>query len=100
MELEDRLRRALRRVEPGEDFAARVLARLDAPPPRVRRPQRWAIAASVLLLAGAGAVVQHQRAQARHEAAGRQLAYALALTSRELQSVHQHLAPLPKETGT
>ena len=111
MNLEDRLRRALRREEPAEDFAERVLARLERPAPSARS-SRWALAASVLLafavaaLVGRNAWLTHthrletEQFQARNEAASRQLAYALDLTSRELESVHQHLKPRIEETGS
>ena len=120
MNLEDRLRRALRRVEPDDDFAARVLGRLDrapAAPPRrsvasAHRTPRWALAASVVLALGIAALLgrhtwlQHAdrleaaQLQARNEAVSRQLAYALDLTSRELESMHRHLERKTEETGS
>jgi hypothetical protein len=108
MSLEDRLRHALRRVEPDDDFAARVLARLDAAPrrapPAYRPASQWALAASVLMAifmaAGAGVVVQQQRERVRSEAAGRQLVYALELTSRELGNIHQHIGRRAEESGS
>jgi len=106
MNLDSRLRQALRRVEPGEDFADRVLAQLDRPaPPERRTAPRWALAASVVLAIGLAALVGREawrshtqqlesaRLQARAEVVSRQLAFALDLTSRELQSVHRHLEP-------
>jgi hypothetical protein len=117
MDLEDRLRRALRPVEPGDGFVDRVIARIDATPPAPvpapHRPwQRWALAASVLLAVAIGADVrrnhrieQQQLAQAqlqaREQAAGRQLAWALEITSRQLESVHRRLdQDTRKETGS
>jgi hypothetical protein len=57
MNLEDELRSALGRREPSPDFAARVLARISAAPPR-RVTRGWTrgvagIAAAVMLAAGA-----------------------------------------------
>ena len=102
MSLEDRLRHALRRTEPGEDFTAGVLARLDAraatPSPRLAR--HWALAACLVVAIGAGLFVQHERTRAQTEAASRQLAYALELTSRELEHVHQHLERKTEEKGS
>ena len=105
MSLENRLRHALGRVEPQQDLAAGVLARLEAeraPQPARSRWQapRWALAASLVMAVGAGFIVQHQREHARGEAASRQLAVALELTSRELQNIHQHLDRRTGETGT
>ncbi len=106
MSLEPRLRSALRRVEPDTDLAAAVLARLDAPAAIATRvaPRggvgRWAIAASLLLAIGAGFGVQQYRLQAREEAAGRQLAHALELTSRELENVHRRLESKTLERGS
>jgi hypothetical protein len=98
MNLEDRLRHRLRRVDPEPDFAARVLARLDAP--ARSSMSRWALAASLVLAIGAGAIVQHERSQGRAAAAGRDLAVALELTSRQLEHVHQRLHPRIEETGS
>jgi hypothetical protein len=101
MSLEQSLRHTLRRVEPETDMAAAVLARLAAPAPRSwRRMPHWALAASVVLAVGAGVFVQHERTQVRTEAASRQLAYALELTSRELENVHRHLYRTIEETGS
>ena len=118
MNLEDRLRRTLRRVEPGDGFADRVLARVDvaqmpATPPRMARPpRRWALAASLVLAMAVSALVgreawqahthrlANEQLQARQQAATRQLAFALDLTSRELESVHRHLNRQTEETGS
>ena len=105
MGLEPQLRRALRRVEPERDLVGDVLARLDeAPlvPPRAaaRRFAPWALAASVLLALGTGFAVQQNLTRTRNEVAGRELAYALQLTSQELQNVRQHLERRTEEKGS
>ena len=117
MNLEDRLRQTFRRVEPDGDFAERVLSRLDAQPSSLQSPvanpqRRWALAASLLLalalaaLGGREAWQAHshrlatEQLQARQQAASRQLAFALELTSRELESVHRHLNRQTEESGT
>src|SRR5438552_392514 len=112
MSLEDRLRRAFRRVEPGEDFAERVMAKLDAQARSGGINRRWAIAAGLVLAlaigftAARGAWVartqrlEAQRFEARNEAARQQLAWALDLTSRELEHVHRHLNRNTEESGS
>jgi hypothetical protein len=100
MSLETRLRHTLRRVEPDHDLSAAVLARLEPPPRRWQQLPRWALAASLVLAIGAGVFVQHERSRLRGETAGRQLAYALEVTSRELENVHQHLHRTLEETGS
>jgi hypothetical protein len=104
MSLEQRLKQALRRTEPDEDFAARVLARLDAAPAvearRSSSTRHWALAACLVVAVGAGLFVQQERARERTETASRQLAYALELTSRELEHVHKHLERKTEEKGS
>ena len=117
MDLEDRLRRAMRPDDPGDGFTDRVIARLDTETPKSAVPSRstwarWALAASVLLAVALGVDAwrdQHARqalmAQAelrsRNEAAGRQLAWALDITSRQLENVHRRLdQDTRKETGS
>jgi hypothetical protein len=96
--LEDRLRDALRREDPGPEFTARLLARAAAAPAlmpdwwrRLAAPFRpakirWA-AAGVLacLLVVAGAVEYRQRqARIEGEAAKRQLVLALRVAGTKL----------------
>jgi hypothetical protein len=101
MSIEDQLRRALARVEPDTDIETAVLARLGAPAPRRARPQwPWALAASVVAAIGLALFVGQQRDRARAEVASRQLAYALELTSRELESIHQRVNRTIEETGS
>jgi hypothetical protein len=101
MSLEDKLHVRLRRVQPPDDFAAKVLAQLDTAAPRsAPRITRWAMAASLLLIVGTGLMVQQQREQARREAAGRQLAHALDITSRQLENARRHLENRTVETGS
>lgn len=105
MTLEDRLKDQLRPVDPGEDFTARVLARVAAEkpaatapvaglPPALRRlsaAPRWALAASVLLAVGAGVLLHGHLQRERSASSARQLALALELTSHQLQHLHQRL---------
>jgi hypothetical protein len=130
MTLANDLRTALRPVDPGDGFADRVLARLPAAlprtdadagrdggpvPPRLDTPQvavlprrvpaapaatRWAMAASVLLVVAAGYGVHQQRVARQQEAAARELAIALQVTTRELDRVRARLQRTPAETGS
>ena len=71
MNLEDEIRSALRRQEPSPQFAERVMARISGVPARrAQRPWvRWvaALAASVLLAAGAAGYRQYQGERARSQ---------------------------------
>jgi hypothetical protein len=71
MNLEDELRSALRRKEPSPEFTERVLARVGGVPVR-RAPRPWvrwvaAMAASVLLAAGAVEYRQYRGEQAKSQ---------------------------------
>ena len=71
MNLEDELRSALRRKEPSPEFTERVLARAYGAPVR-RAPRPWvrwvaAMAASVLLAAGAIEYRQYRGEHARSQ---------------------------------
>ena len=87
MNLEDDLRRALRRESPAPGFASRVMQRIerDAKPHR----QWWrAVAASVTLtaLVGAGAAYQdHQRRIREGEQAKEQVMLALRIAGEKVR---------------
>lgn len=95
-DLEARLRRALRPVDPGEQFTQRVLTRSANEPrrsiARVRRTTMWwtcaALAASLVL-----ALLAAHEWQARHTQQGlearRQLLEALRMTSDELDVAYR-----------
>ena len=101
MNLEHRLRRALGPVPPSPDFSDAVLARIgrDAAPLR-RAVPRWALAASVLVGIAAGYFAFDQQRTLRGEQAAHQLAYALELTSRELETVQARVNRHFQEKGT
>ncbi len=100
--IEEELRAALRKQQPPEGFAARVMARVNtATPPKsarwtliiafVRSPRwRWAVAglAACLLLA---AVVVHQRREQRMKAQG-ELAKAQMMKALHIASAKLNLA--------
>lgn len=106
-ELEKALRRALRPEQPGEDFGARVAARLDsraAPPAPVRFGafirrrefrSRWLPAAlAACLIAGVGLVQmrQHSADLARADQARAQLLRALSIASDNVNIVRAAVA--------
>jgi len=100
--LEEELRNAMRREEPPEGFAGRVLAQVQETKQSAwtgifaLRNLRWALAGAMCLaLAVAG--IEYKRAQdehARGEAAKQQLMLALRITADKLQlaqeKVQQH----------
>jgi hypothetical protein len=89
-ELEDELRRALRRPEPPQGLSARVLARVEAQQAHARWARRsavrWAAAAAAGLLLLSGGVYA-RREQRRREGleAKREVMLALSIASRELR---------------
>ena len=87
-DLEDQLRRVLRREAPPAGFAERVVARARAPV-AARNSQRWlAAAAAVLILAGGGYGYHWQQGQA----AKRELLLALRITSAKLNHIQSQVA--------
>lgn len=101
-EFEQALRRALRRESPGEDFAGRVVSRLEASTteqPRVaqlraRRPRllhsRWlpaALAACVIAAVGLFQLRQHSLEAERANQARAQLLQALSIASDNVNIV-------------
>ncbi|HZP17663.1 MAG TPA: hypothetical protein VFB00_06850 [Terriglobales bacterium] len=93
-DMERDLREALRRVEPPEGFAGRVLARTA----QQARPRPWyatygAIAAAIVLVCSLfiGQYVRHERQKQEAAQAQRQLTFALRLTAEKLAVIHQRL---------
>ena len=89
--LDDELRYALRRKEPPEGFADRVMARVPVTMP-VRRPSmvvRWvaAAAACLMVVAGAGRYQEYRRGME----AKQQLLQALQITQAKLELVESKL---------
>jgi hypothetical protein len=97
---EDELRSALRRVEPPEGFARRVMERLDfdsdrrTVPPRGQRIwwTRWAAAAAVVILATGLVLYRRRRAG---EAARAETLMALRIASRQFNGVLKRVVELP-----
>ena len=98
--LEDQLRSLLRRKEPPQGFAERVMARLEATPARPSigervsaflRPQvlRWAAAAAVVCVVAVASIVRYERLQrtrAQAELASQQATFALRITNEEIDT--------------
>ena len=86
MNLEDDLRKALRREPAPADFAVRVLGKTRAVP-FWRRPAALAIAAALILAALIPPYRQHQRAVEARD----QLMAALSITRVQLQQVQEKI---------
>ena len=86
-ELEQELRQALLRLEPGKDFSALVYSRAGFWT-RSRGMLALAAAIAILLLVPA-AVLQHQARQRRAEDARQKLVTALRITGSKLQRTRQ-----------
>lgn len=102
--LEDDLRMALRRAEPSEDFAERVLARVNAPVPPKRawwedlavlvRPPRvqWAALAVILSIMIPVASLEYRKERqlrAEGQMAKQQLVFAVRVAGSKLHSVQR-----------
>lgn len=107
MDIEQELRARLAARDPGPQFTAAVLARIDAGAAvaarprlslRARRPLPLALAASLLVAITSFAVLHVQREQEREQAG--QLQLALIIASERLNQVQQRLyRPIPTENG-
>ena len=106
MDIEQRLKAALRPEDPGPDFTSAVLQRVargEAAAPRRVHHWQWpaALAASVVFAVVGFSMVQELREQHRQQVA-QQLAVALEITSAQLNAVQQRLTrneQTPKENG-
>jgi hypothetical protein len=104
--LEEELRNAMRREDPGPEFTRKVLARVAAAPAKrswwegltggFRGPQlRWAAAgvmAGVLLITGGLEYRREQRMRAEGEAAKEQLILAMRIAGSKLHVAQQKVA--------
>ena len=98
-DFEDQLRRALERVDPSDDFAARVVDRAR----RERQPAAWfqlrgfhwrawaaaGIAATLLLGAVGLELDRREKARREGEAARTQLIQAIEIASTQLDKIHR-----------
>ncbi len=111
-DLDDKLRKALRPVDPGEDFTARVVARaaaagVDAGASESRKFARlvWLPAAAVacLVLVVAVTHLRHQHQEEAGQAARDQVMEALRVTSEKLDLAYEIVnnpAPAQSEDGS
>jgi hypothetical protein len=95
MSLEHDLRRALRRKQPSDGFAERVLAR-QAPSTRAdggarswQGTTRWLAAAAAVLVIAGGTLQHFRNQQMRRETAKAEVMAALAIASEKLQLVRE-----------
>ena len=106
MNLDDELKAALRREGPPADFAARVLARIEAPSPGLRwrrwiQPAllRWAMAAALIVVFVLGGFqYRRERERVAGERAKRQLVLALRITGAKLQLAQAKVYRLEKSS--
>ncbi len=102
--LEEELRNAMRREDPGPEFTRKVLARVAAEPPKswwvaltagFRVPRlRWAAAgamAGVLVVSGALEYRREQRVREEGEAAKEQLVLAMRIAGGKLYVAQQRV---------
>ena len=98
IDFESQVRAALARKEPGADFAAKVLARVERR--EEARAAAWhgwaasAIAASLLVGCWGAVDLGQQRERERGAAASAQLMKALAITSSQLQRIQKRVEGL------
>lgn len=93
------LSESLKRREPPEGFAERVLAHTFATEKPGFSGWRWvAVAALVVLMAGGVALVREQRRQAEGEKAKEQLMVGLRITGSKLLRVQEKLSEIQQRT--
>jgi hypothetical protein len=92
-QLDDELRRTLRRVEAPEGFADRVRQRIASAPASRKLPQsamtaRWAVAATLVVAAGGGLWYRADaQRRAQGEEAKRQVLLSLSLAGSKLKAI-------------
>jgi hypothetical protein len=91
--LEDELRKALRRVQPSEGFADRVLASLPERRSQTRTRRYWfmTIAAALVLVFFAHFEQKEYEAQRRAAQVQREVTFAFRLTAEKLAVIDGHL---------
>ena len=101
-ELERRLRRALRPVDPGEDFTVRVMAQVPADSRNIRAQRAtWiplGLAASVILIVS-GVYGWQQREKQAGLAARAQVLEALRVTSEKLDLANRLINTPPRRAS-
>jgi hypothetical protein len=117
-EIESRMRAALRRVAPSEDFSQKLLARVLADQPMQPKPRRllfaaarplawWLTASLAACLIAAVGIQQHLEQQRLRQSgleARREVVEALRMTSQKLNLAyeavkHQSTSPADEKSG-
>jgi hypothetical protein len=88
-EIDDELRRALRRVDASEGFAERVRRRVEQPSGSERRRLTdWAIAATLVIAVAGGTWYRAEgQRRAQGEEAKRQVLLSLTIASKKLRAI-------------
>jgi hypothetical protein len=94
MNLEHEIRSALRRQDPPEGFAERVLRQTPMPPAALRTAPRrfgwaWAAAVAAMLVMAFAASVQYRQLQQKH--AAEEAVQALQIVADELSSAQNEV---------
>ena len=105
MDIERELRAALRPQEPGPEFTAAVLRRVEKRASDAKRFSTWRIpvslAASLALVFAGVRLIGYQQQQDQAAYVHQQLVQALAITSYELNQLQQKISPIDvQENGT
>lgn len=96
-EFESQLRRALRRTDPPEGFADRVIARAATERSRQRSTRwRWALAAAATVVMAVAGLQQYRQyeTQVRGERAKEQMVFALRIAGAEVHAAQQKVLRL------
>jgi hypothetical protein len=88
--LDDALRLALRREDPPQGFADRVLAAVPGGAPARRLP-RWLAAAAALVMLAGGIGYEHERRLREGEQAKEKVMLALRITGSKLKFVKEKI---------
>ena len=102
---DDELHRALRREQPSEGFADRVIARLGPPVDVPAKVRRWsasrltAVAATVLLTALAGWFYAERQQESEIQRVRREVEVALRITSDKLNEAQSKLVAFGSRRG-
>ena len=92
-QMDDELRRALRRVDPPAGFSDRVLELASTKPPQAKSggwtaPLRWAVAAALVAAVGSGVWYRaEERRKQEGEEAKRQVLLSLSIAGGKLRSI-------------
>jgi len=93
--LENELKKALGREDPGEEFTRALLGRVATTRSRLKRRRLLAIAASLALVTGASfRLAEYRKERAEAQWANAQLRMALRITGEKLELARQKVVRL------